>query len=175
RAPHGLCARLGESLDFHRRRAAGIRGCGGRDRGARSRWRARSPRGDAVRAALGLREAAGRVAPAAGRGAGGISRSGRPRRDGARPVRGREIGELTRIGVALGTERDLQALLDQILKQARRITTSDAGSLYLVETGEEGQKRLRFKHAETFSKPEASFVEFTIPVDRTSLAGYTAV
>ena len=89
--------------------------------------------------------------------------------------RSREIGELTRIGVALGTERDLKALLDQILKQARRITTSDAGSLYLVETGEEGQKRLRFKHAETFSKPEASFVEFTIPVDRTSLAGYTAV
>jgi len=89
--------------------------------------------------------------------------------------RSREIGELTRIGVALGTERDLKALLDQILKQARRITSSDAGSLYLVETGEQGQKRLRFKHAETFSKPEASFVEFTIPVDRTSLAGYTAV
>src|SRR5437763_15249310 len=49
----------------------------------------------------------------------------------------REIGELTRIGGALGTERDLKALLDQILKQARRITTSDPGSLYLVETGEE--------------------------------------
>src|SRR3989454_2786596 len=85
------------------------------------------------------------------------------------------MGGLTRLGVALGTERDLKALLDQILKQACRITSSDAGSLYLVETGEQGQKRLRFKHAETFSKPEASFVEFTIPVDRTSLAGYTAV
>src|SRR3989449_8744500 len=29
--------------------------------------------------------------------------------------RGREIGELTRIGVALGTERDLDSLLDLIL------------------------------------------------------------
>src|SRR2546426_12421304 len=85
------------------------------------------------------------------------------------------MGGLTRLGVARGTEGDRKALLDQILKQARRITSSDAGSLYLVETGEQGQKRLRFKHAETFSKPEASFVEFTIPVDRTSLAGYTAV
>src|SRR5207253_8057629 len=59
--------------------------------------------------------------------------------------------------------------------QARRITSSDAGSLYLVETAEQGPKRLRFRHAQTYSKPEAPFVEFTIPVDRTSLAGYTAV
>jgi HD-GYP domain-containing protein (c-di-GMP phosphodiesterase class II) len=89
--------------------------------------------------------------------------------------RSREIGELTRIGVALGTERDLKTLLDLILTQARRITTSDAGSLYLVETGEQGQKRLRFRIAQTYSKPDAPFVEFTIPVDRSSLAGYTAV
>src|SRR5213082_1042907 len=47
--------------------------------------------------------------------------------------RNREIGELTRIGVALGTERDVKSLLDLILTQARRITSSDAGSLYLVE------------------------------------------
>ena len=89
--------------------------------------------------------------------------------------RSREIGELTHIGVALGTERDLKTLLDLILTQARRITASDAGSLYLVETGEQGQKRLRFRLAHTYSKPEAPFVEFTIPVDRTSLAGYAAV
>ncbi|HYK82537.1 MAG TPA: HD domain-containing phosphohydrolase [Gemmatimonadales bacterium] len=89
--------------------------------------------------------------------------------------RSREIGELTRIGVALGTERDLKTLLELILTQARRITSSDAGSLYLVETSEQGQKRLRFRLAQTYSKPEAPFVEFTIPVDRTSLAGYTAV
>jgi len=89
--------------------------------------------------------------------------------------RSREIGELTRIGVALGTERDLKTLLELILTQARRITSSDAGSLYLVETGDQGQKRLRFRIAQTYSKPEAPFVEFTIPVDRSSLAGYTAV
>jgi len=113
----------------------------------------------AVRA--GYREAAARMETARARGE-AASRS-------------REIGELTRIGVALGTERDLKALLDLILTQARRITSSDAGSLYLVETAEQGPKRLRFRHAQTYSKPEAPFVEFTIPVDRTSLAGYTAV
>ncbi|MBI1967574.1 MAG: GAF domain-containing protein [Gemmatimonadetes bacterium] len=89
-------------------------------------------------------------------------------------LRSKEIGELTRIGVALGTERDLKILLDQILTQARQITQSDAGSLYLVETSETGAKRLRFRLAETFSKPEAPFVESTIRADRTSLAGYAA-
>ncbi len=113
----------------------------------------------AVRA--GYREAAARMETA------------RARHEAA--SRSREIGELTRIGVALGTERDLKALLDLILTQARRITSSDAGSLYLVETGEQGPKRLRFRLAQTYSKPEAPFVEFTIPVDRSSLAGYTAV
>jgi len=89
--------------------------------------------------------------------------------------RSREIGELTRIGVALGTERDLKSLLDLILTQARRITQSDAGSVYLVELNEQGTQRLRFRLAHTYSKPDAPFVEFTIPVDRTSLAGYAAV
>ena len=113
----------------------------------------------AIRA--GFREAAARA------------ETGRARAEAA--LRSREIGELTRIGVALGTERDLKTLLDLILTQARRITQSDAGSLYLVESSEQGAKRLRFRLAQTFSKPEAPFVEFTIPVDRTSLAGYAAV
>jgi len=89
-------------------------------------------------------------------------------------MRSREIAELTRIGVALSTERDLQALLEQILTQARQITQSDAGSLYLVEAPDDGLKRLRFSLAQTYSKPEAPFVEFTMPVDRASLAGYAA-
>ena len=108
----------------------------------------------------GFREAAARAETARARG--------------EAATRSREIGELTRIGVALGTERDLKTLLELILTQARRITGSDAGSLYLVETTEEGTRRLRFRLAQTFSKPEAPFVEFTIPVDRTSLAGYAA-
>jgi HD-GYP domain-containing protein (c-di-GMP phosphodiesterase class II) len=89
-------------------------------------------------------------------------------------LRSREIGELTRIGVMLGTERDLKTLLDQILEQARRITQSDAGSLYLVETSEHGTKRLRFRLAQNFSMPDVPFVEFTMPLDRSSLAGYAA-
>src|SRR3989440_609732 len=120
-----------------------------------------SPRRLLVAIRAGFREAAARAETARARG--------------EAAQRAREIGELTRIGVALGTERDLKTLLELILTQSRRITQSDAGSLYLVERNEEGNKRLRFRLAQTYSKPEAPFVEFTIPVDRTSLAGYCAV
>ena len=48
--------------------------------------------------------------------------------------RARELGELTTIGVALSTERNLSSLLDLILTQARRVTSSDAGSRSLGET-----------------------------------------
>src|SRR4029077_11199353 len=79
--------------------------------------------------------------------------------------RSQEIGELTRIGAATRTARDLKTLLELILTQARRSTQSDAGSLYLVEAADTGTPRLRFSLAQTFSKPEAPFVEFTIPMD----------
>jgi hypothetical protein len=57
-----------------------------------------------------------------------------------------ELSELTRVGVALSHERDLTTLLEMILTQARRITNSDAGSLYLAERTDDGgpPRRLRF-------------------------------
>ncbi len=89
-------------------------------------------------------------------------------------LRSREIGELTRIGVALGSERELEKVLKMILEQAQRITQSDGGSLYLVEPNEHGVKRLRFRLTVSYSLPNVPFVTFTIPLDRTSLAGYAA-
>jgi len=41
------------------------------------------------------------------------------------------IEELTEIGIALSAERDLDRLLEMILKQAERITNADGGTLYL--------------------------------------------
>jgi len=87
-------------------------------------------------------------------------------------LRSREIGELTQIGVALGSERDLEKVLDLILTQARRITQSDGGSLYLVD--EKDSQRLRFLRTQNHSKHNIPFIEFTIPRDRMSLAGYAA-
>ncbi|HEX2781835.1 MAG TPA: HD domain-containing phosphohydrolase [Gemmatimonadaceae bacterium] len=86
-----------------------------------------------------------------------------------------ELTELTRVGVALSTERDLLSLLDMILSQARRLTASDAGSIYLVEREEDGKPAtLRFKLSQNHSLPNLPFTEFTVPVDHTSLSGYAA-
>ncbi len=89
-------------------------------------------------------------------------------------TRTRELKELTRIGMALSTERDYNALLNQIISQARQITGSDACSMYLVETDENEQRFLRFKITQTFSRPDIPFVEFTIPISPGSIAGYVA-
>jgi len=89
--------------------------------------------------------------------------------------RAKELAELTAIGAAMGTERDLGTLLDLILSQARRVTASDAGSLYLVERDENGVPRqLRFAMAQNFSLPAIPFSSFTVPIDHSSLAGYVA-
>ncbi|MBA3672599.1 MAG: GAF domain-containing protein [Gemmatimonadaceae bacterium] len=89
--------------------------------------------------------------------------------------RAHELSELTAIGAALSTERDLHALLELILTQARRVTGSDAGSIYLVEKDETGAPaRLCFAMAQNQSLPALPFSVFTIPIDHTSLAGYAA-
>ena len=86
-----------------------------------------------------------------------------------------ELRELTGIGMALMTERDPDRLLPKILGKARQLTGSDAGSVYLVEEDEAGVPRLRFALSQSDTLPDAPFVSFTLPLDRTSLAGYAAV
>jgi HD-GYP domain-containing protein (c-di-GMP phosphodiesterase class II) len=87
----------------------------------------------------------------------------------------KELTDLTQIGVALSTERNLLTLLEKILTQARRISDSDAGSIYLVERSEDGNPvNLKFKLSQNFSLPNLPLVEFTVPIDHGSLAGYAA-
>src|SRR4051812_39579440 len=89
--------------------------------------------------------------------------------------RTRELAELSAIGVALTTERDLGKLLGLILSHARRVTESDAGSLYLVERDEDGAPaRLRFAHSQNHSLPAIPFASYAVPIDSSSLAGYAA-
>jgi HD-GYP domain-containing protein (c-di-GMP phosphodiesterase class II) len=85
-----------------------------------------------------------------------------------------ELRELADIGVQLTTEKNLETLLDLILTQARRVTQSDAGSLYIAEASHAGERRLCFKLSQNFSRPDIPFVEFTIPINHASLAGYVA-
>ena len=86
-----------------------------------------------------------------------------------------DLRELSRVGAALATERDLDTLLGLILSQARRLSRADAGSLYLVEQDEKGNATsLRFKLSQNTTLPELPFSEFTVPIDHASLSGYVA-
>jgi HD-GYP domain-containing protein (c-di-GMP phosphodiesterase class II) len=86
-----------------------------------------------------------------------------------------DLRELSRVGAALSTERDLDTLLGMILKQALRLSSADAGSLYLMERNADGTPAtLRFKLSQNITLPDLPFTEFTIPIDHTSLAGYVA-
>ena len=86
-----------------------------------------------------------------------------------------DLRELSRVGAALSTERNLDTLLGMILSQALKLSSSDAGSLYLMERDEQGKpSTLRFKLTRNTTLPEIPFTEFSIPIDHTSIAGYVA-
>ncbi|MEG5001185.1 HD domain-containing phosphohydrolase [Microcoleus sp. B4-D4] len=84
------------------------------------------------------------------------------------------IEKLLDIGAALSSAQDLGGLLNLILSKSREITSSDAGSVYLVDRNDEKPKLL-FKVAQNASKPSLSFKEFALPLTDKSLAGYVAI
>ncbi len=87
---------------------------------------------------------------------------------------GRELSELNLIGIRLSAERNPDTLLELILTKAREITASDAGSLYLIEEGPDGERRLIFALAQNDSV-EVPFRAVTLPLTNSSVAGHVAL
>ncbi|HSL72035.1 MAG TPA: HD domain-containing phosphohydrolase, partial [Longimicrobiales bacterium] len=87
----------------------------------------------------------------------------------------KELADLNRIGMALMTERDHDALLREILRHVMRLTGSDAGAVYLAERHDDGSASLRFELvlAESVT-PNAVFYQQVVPMDSSSLAGHAA-
>jgi HD-GYP domain-containing protein (c-di-GMP phosphodiesterase class II) len=83
-----------------------------------------------------------------------------------------ETRALVGVGVALAAETDRDRLLETILTQARALTQADAGSLYLVEPAD-GTEVLRFVRAQNDSV-RFDFVERTLPLEDSSIAGFVA-
>ena len=86
-----------------------------------------------------------------------------------------DLRGLNQIGMALMSERDPDVVLELILTEARRLTTSDGGSLYLVEEEEDGTRKLHFLRSQSDSLPHLSAPDFSLPFDDSSLAGYVAL
>lgn len=84
-----------------------------------------------------------------------------------------ELETVNKIGVALSTERNTDALLELILTKSREITGCDAGSLYLAEEEQGGGKHLVFKLTQSDSH-SVPFRQFTLPINTKSIAGYAA-
>jgi HD-GYP domain-containing protein (c-di-GMP phosphodiesterase class II) len=78
---------------------------------------------------------------------------------------------LISIGRSLNMERDTEKLLHLILHVARKITSADAGSIFLLE---DGGKTLRFAYAHTHSL-DLDYQEFVMERDRASIAGYVSL
>jgi HD-GYP domain-containing protein (c-di-GMP phosphodiesterase class II) len=87
--------------------------------------------------------------------------------------RNRDIENLNRIGISLAAETDPRALVTQFLARARDLTHADAGSLYLIERGDDGAPYLRFKAAQNDSV-KLHFEEIALPLDSGSIAGRVA-
>ena len=87
----------------------------------------------------------------------------------------RDLRGLNQVGMALMSERDPDVVLKMILTEARNLTTSDAGSLYLVEAKDDGTRTLHFLRAQNDSLPDLVAPDFSLPFDDTSLAGYVAL
>ena len=86
-----------------------------------------------------------------------------------------QLRELNKIGMALMSERDPDRLLGLILTQARRLTGSDAGCLYLVEENDAGEGVLHFLRTQNDTLPDLPSPDFSLPLSKTSAAGYAAL
>ena len=86
----------------------------------------------------------------------------------------RDLAELNAIGIRLSAEANPRFLLDTILTKAREITTSDAGSVYIVDHGSGGDAYLRFALAQN-DTVNVPFRAATLPLTMDSVAGYVAL
>ncbi|MCX7820054.1 MAG: HD domain-containing protein [Brevinematales bacterium] len=88
-----------------------------------------------------------------------------------------KLAELLAITEKLNHVKDLDSLLDNILYEARKFTSADAGTIFLVE----GEK-LKFSYFQndTLDKKNPTINQFIysifeIPIDEKSIAGYVAL
>ncbi len=87
-----------------------------------------------------------------------------------------EIRRLLEIGRSISAIRDLNKLLDMILKMARELAGTDAGSIYVVEGdgNDISKKQLRFMLSQNDSISYES-LSFAVPISTKSIAGAAAL
>lgn len=88
----------------------------------------------------------------------------------------RMISEILRISREVNAFQDVDAILDKILFEARRLSNADAGTIFLVE---ENSLRFSYVHNDTlFTEEEGDshkYLNLTVPLNTDSIVGYAAV
>ncbi|MGQ9693817.1 MAG: HD domain-containing phosphohydrolase [Thermodesulfobacteriota bacterium] len=95
-----------------------------------------------------------------------------------RSIPAQDFEKLLNVGIALSSIHELDKLLDLILKEARRLTRADAGTLYLVR-----DNQLIFKISQCDSlchrlgegRMRQMYESFSMPISPESIAGYVAL
>jgi len=69
---------------------------------------------------------------------------------------------------------NLRAFLESALTRCRKMTSSDAGSIYLIDRSTP-LHTVCFEVSQNDSQPERSLVSFAVPLNRDSIVGYVAL
>ena len=87
-----------------------------------------------------------------------------------------KLDTLTRLGIELNQVQDMDILMERILTEAKRFVNADAGSIYIKDND---SLSISYTQTDTLQKGLAEgekqpYLNFTLPIDQTSIAGYVA-
>ena len=82
------------------------------------------------------------------------------------------IRKLSKIGIAISREKNVDSILEMILNESIDITYSDGGTIYIVKEFD-GQKYLVITFAKNYSV-DFHFIGYKIPLDEKSIVGFVA-
>jgi GAF domain-containing protein len=84
------------------------------------------------------------------------------------------LEHLIALSLSLSGNNNLRAFLESALTRCRKMTSSDAGSIYLIDRSTPVHT-VCFEVSQNDSQPERSLVSFAVPLNRDSIVGYVAL
>ena len=84
------------------------------------------------------------------------------------------LDDLLAFSMSLSNTNDLKAFLESALMTTRKMTASDAGSIYLTDRST-NVHTVCFEVSQNDSQPERSLVSFAVPLNQDSIVGYVAL
>ena len=84
------------------------------------------------------------------------------------------LDDLMSFSMSLSSTNDLRTFLESALEVTRKITASDAGSIYLIDRST-AVHTVCFEVSQNDSQPDRSLVNFAVPLNQDSIVGYVAM